>query len=68
MVWPVSVSTTVTTFECPSHLFRGSGVGLYRGTSLIRNNPTLGPYSRTIPRVLWWSGGGGLFLMSEVPL
>ena len=21
--------------------------------------PLLGPYSRTIPRVLWWSNGGG---------
>jgi len=40
----------------------------YRGISLIRNTPLLGPYSRTIPRVLWWSFGGGLFLMSEVPL
>ena len=40
----------------------------YRVTSLIRNIPLLGPYSRTIPRVLWWSGGGGLFLMGEVPL
>ena len=40
----------------------------YRGTSLIRNTPLLGPYSRTIPRVLWRSQGGGLFLMSEVPL
>ena len=40
----------------------------YRGTSLIRNGPLLGPYSRTIPRVLKWSQGGGLFLMSEVPL
>ena len=27
----------------------------YRGTSLIINTPLLGPYSRTIPRVLWWS-------------
>ena len=27
----------------------------YRGTSLIRNTPLLGPYSRTIPRVLWRS-------------
>jgi len=27
----------------------------YRGTSLIRNTPLLGPYSRTIPRVVWWS-------------
>ena len=41
---------------------------VYRGTSLIRITPLIGPYSRTIPRVLWWSQGGGLFLMSEVPL
>ena len=27
----------------------------YRGTSLIRNYPLLGPYSRTIPRALWRS-------------
>ena len=27
----------------------------YRGNSLIRNTPLLWPYSRTIPRVLWWS-------------
>ena len=26
----------------------------YRGTSLIRNTLLLGPYSRTIPWVLWW--------------
>jgi len=31
----------------------------YRGTSLIRNTPLLGPYSRTIPRVLGWFWGGG---------
>ena len=31
----------------------------YRGTSLIRNTPLPGPYIRAIPRVLWWSGGGG---------
>jgi hypothetical protein len=40
----------------------------YGGTSLMRNTPLLGPYSRTIPRVLWWSQVEGLFLMSEVPL
>ena len=40
----------------------------YRGTSLIRNAPLIGPYSRTISRVLWWSWGGGRFLMSVVPL
>ena len=27
----------------------------YRGTSLIRNHTLLGPYGRTIPRVIWWS-------------
>ena len=32
--------------------------------SLIRKRPPLGPYSRTMPRLL--GGGGGL--MSEVPL
>ena len=29
---------------------RGNG-----GTSIIRNTPLLGPYSRTMPRVLWGS-------------
>ena len=27
----------------------------YRGTSLIRNNPSLGPYSKLMHRALWWS-------------
>ena len=27
----------------------------YRGTSLIRNSASLGPYSRTMHRALWWS-------------
>ena len=27
----------------------------YRGTSLIRHNPSLGPYRRLMPRALWWS-------------
>jgi len=39
----------------------------YRGTSLIRNTPLLGPYIMTISRVLWWSKGGWLFLMIEGP-
>ena len=38
----------------------------YRGTSLVNNTPLLGPYSRTIPRVLWWSHRGGLFIVDEV--
>jgi len=40
--------------------WRGSGIRdpvfqVYRGTSLMGNNPSLGPYSRLIPRALWWS-------------
>ena len=46
----------------------GAGVGSSRGTSLIRSRVSLGPYIRTMPRALWWSLEGGLFLMSEVPL
>ena len=30
-----------------------------RGTSLIRNSAPLEPYSRNMPRALWWSQGGG---------
>ena len=42
-----------------------SGVGnaarqTYRGTSLIRNRPPLGPCSRATPRALWKSLGGGV--------
>ena len=33
-----------------------------RITSLIRNTTLLGPYSRTMRRVLSWSQVGGLFL------
>ena len=39
----------------------------YRGNSLIRTPPTVGPYDRNMPRALRWSFWGGLFLMSEVP-
>ena len=41
---------------------------MYRGTSLIRNRPTLGPYRRPMLRVQGGSQGGGCFLMGEVPL
>ena len=40
----------------------------YRGTSLIRNRLPVEPYSRAMPRALWWSHGGGRFFMSEVLL
>ena len=39
-----------------------------QGCLAIRNRSPLGPYSRLMPRALWWSWGGRRFLMSEVPL
>jgi hypothetical protein len=39
-----------------------------RGYLAYKKTPPLGPSSRLIPRDLWWSLGGGLFLVSEVPL
>ena len=42
--------------------------GEYRGTSIITNSAALGPYGRNMPRALWRPLGGGLFLVSEVPL
>ena len=47
--------------RCPHHVTR-------RGTSPIRKRLPPGPYSRPMPRALWWSWGGGRFPMSEVPL
>jgi hypothetical protein len=47
---------------------RNNGVSDYRGTSLVRNSSPLGPYTRPMPRALWWSQGGGHVFMSEVPL
>jgi len=41
---------------------------VYRGTSLIRNSPPLGPYRRPKPMVPGASHGGWRFLMGEVPL
>ena len=38
--------------HAPRNLF---DVARYRASSLIRNNRTLGPYSRLMPRALWWS-------------
>jgi hypothetical protein len=35
------------------------GKGLYRGTSLIKTRTPLEPYSRHMPRALWWPLGGG---------
>jgi len=42
---------------CPQMVLRFVKVlrGLYRGTSLIRNTPLLGPYSRMLSSVIWRS-------------
>ena len=42
--------------------------GVYKGSSLVRNTPLLGPYRRPVRRVLGGSSGVGRFLMGEVPL
>ena len=47
---------------------RGGELRGYRGTSLIRSNPPVGPSSSPMPRDLRGSYGGGHFLMGEVPL
>ena len=38
-----------------SSMRHNSPTARYRDTSLIRNTPLLGPYSRTIPRIIRWS-------------
>ena len=67
----LSISTPTTPRTCTSEVTQSCQILLrsshYRGTlhtfshdggtSLIRNTALLGPYSRTMPRVLWWSSG-----------
>jgi len=48
----------VTVLHVPYSLDSGVQQSLkrdYRGTSLIRNRPPIVPYSRAMPRALWWS-------------
>ena len=40
----------------------------FRGTCLIKKSADLGPCRSAMNGALWWSSGGGLFLVSEVPL
>ena len=46
----------------------GASLSVFRGTSLIRDSPPPGPYSRPMPGALWWSYEGRWFLRNEVPL
>ena len=41
--------------RAPASLPGGLHTVEYRGTSLIRKRPPLGPYSRAMPRALWHS-------------
>ena len=42
---------------------------LYRGTSPINKRPSLGPYSRIMPRLLWQSqGAGAIFFERGIPV
>ena len=52
--------------KCPPE--RTQALKGYRGTSLIRNRTSPGPYRSPIRRVLGGSLGGGCFLMGEIPL
>ena len=52
--------------EKPSIRIR-KAIHQYRGTSLIRNRPLLGPYRKPMPRVLGWSlGGVGVFAQTQI--
>ena len=48
--------------------YLGGERGSLQGYLTHKKHPLPRPYSRTPPRVLWWSYGGGMFLMKEVPL
>jgi len=57
---PLQGSACPYSQDSPVHLLAALCVArAYRGTSLIRNNPSLGPYIRLVPRALWWCWGGG---------
>ena len=54
-VWDVGFGVLGLGFRVWGLRFRVEGAVVdYRGTSLLRNSAPLGPYSRTIPRALWW--------------
>ena len=48
--------------------FGALGFSVDRCTSLMRTSPLLAPYSRAMPRALWWSYWGGMFVISEARL
>ena len=47
----------ITRFICSitARFIAANTAAMYKGTSLIRKRYPVGPYSRTMPRLLWWS-------------
>ena len=62
----VGQKLALTVLYVPYSLDSGHLRRLYRGTPLVRNSLFLGPYSEAMPS--YGGPGGGVFLMSEVPL
>ena len=55
----------------PQEALSGVGTGVWLLAGVLTGVGTHrweATYSRTMPRGLWWSQGGGLFLVSVVPL
>ena len=50
------ISPSILVYEDKTRKNTPNGLGApYRGTSLTRKRTPLGPYSKTICRVIWWS-------------
>ena len=49
----------------PASMRHGS---IYRGILLIRDHLPLGPYSRALPRALWWYQGGAFSYERGTPV
>ena len=54
-LWCVLFLISEVPLNCEDRVLDEPASGHYRSTSLIRNSNPLGPYSRTMPRALWWS-------------
>ena len=58
-----SLEQPVCSLRCARAREGGATLGFreYRGISLISKRLPVGPYSRTMPKSLWGSSGGGCF-------
>ena len=53
--YPPRQTSKVGSFSTQTRTYVTPNVFEYRGTSLIRKRHPVGPYSRVMPRALWWS-------------